>query len=58
MLSEAAANLEALGASETLTDGDVLSDTSGGVPVRATVGLAGLAKAASFVLMLRLLRTR
>ena len=57
-LSEAAADLEAIGTGETLADGDVLSDTSGGVPVRATAGLAGLAIAASFLLMFRLLRTR
>ena len=59
-LSEADANLEALGEGEKPQDGgegEVLSDTSGGFSVRAMVGVAGLALAASFLVMVRLLRT-
>lgn len=56
-LSEAGPDLEALGDGERPEDGGALSDTSGGVSVRAMAGLAGLAMAASFVLVLRLMRT-
>ena len=56
-LSESSADLEALGDGEAPKDGAVLSDTSGGVPVRAMAGLAGLTIAASFALVLRLMRT-
>jgi hypothetical protein len=46
-----------LGNSEKPKDGgDALTDTSGGVPVSAVVGLAGLAIAASFFVMVRLVR--
>ena len=57
-LSEAGAELEALGDGEVPEDGGDLSDTSGGVSVRAMAGLAGLTMAASFLLTFRLLRTR
>ena len=50
-LSEAGANLAALG------DGEVLSDTSGGVSVGAMAGIAGLALAASLSVVVRLVRT-
>ena len=56
-LSEAGANLEALGHGRKLGDDGALSDTSGGVSVRAMAGLAGLTIAASFALVLRLMRT-
>lgn len=37
--------------------GDVLNDTSGGLSVRAMLGMAGLAMAASFLVVVRLVRT-
>jgi len=54
-LSEANADLTALGDGERPQDGEVLSDTSGGVSVGAMVGVAGLALAASLVVV-RLVR--
>jgi len=36
---------------------DALTDTSGVVPARAVVGLAGLAMVASFLVVVRLVRT-
>ena len=56
-LSEAQADLGVLGAGKKPTGGGVLSDTSGGVSGRAIVGLAGLALAASFLVVVRLVRT-
>jgi hypothetical protein len=58
-LSEAGADLAVLGNSEKPKDGgeEALSDTSGGVSVRTVVGLAGLAMAASLLLVVRLVRT-
>jgi hypothetical protein len=56
-LSEAGADLALLGDGEKPQDGEVLSDTSGGVSGRAMVGFAGLALAASLLLMVRLVRT-
>ena len=59
-LSRAGANLEALGEGEKPHDGgegEVLPDTSGGFSVRAMVGVAGLALAASFLVVVRLVRT-
>ena len=56
-LSKARVNLQALRNSERPEDRGALSDTSGGVPVGAMVGLAGLAMAASFLVMVRLVRT-
>jgi len=48
-----------LGNSEKPKDGgDALNDTSGVVPARAVVGLAGLAMAASLLVMVRLVRSR
>ena len=49
----------ALGNGETPREGDdeALSDTSGGVSVRAMVGLAGLSMVASLVVVVRLVRT-
>ena len=56
-LSEAGADLALLGNSEKPKDGgDTLPDT-GGVPVPALVGLAGLVMAGSFLLVVRLVRT-
>jgi hypothetical protein len=55
-LSEASADLEALGNGEATEDGDALSDTSGGISVRAMAVLAGLVMAGSFVLAMRFLR--
>jgi hypothetical protein len=55
-LSEASADLEALGDGER-PGGSGLTDTSGAVSVGTMAGLAGLTMAASFVLMLRLVRT-
>jgi hypothetical protein len=50
--------LEKRGEGEKPTDGgDALNDTSGVVPARAVVGLAGLAMAASLMLVARLVRT-
>ena len=59
LLSKAGADLEALGASEKPKDGgdEALSDTSGGVSVGTMVGIAGLAMAASFLVVVRLVRT-
>ena len=56
-LTEAEEALEVLGAGKKPTGGEVLSDTSGGVPVRAVAGLAGLALAASSLEVVRLVRT-
>ena len=59
LLSKAGADLQALGAGEKPKDGGTkaLSDTSGGVSVGAMAAMAGLAMAASFLLVLRLLRS-
>jgi hypothetical protein len=57
-LSEADADLGALGDGEAPEDAGALSDTSGGVSVGAMVGLAGLAITGSFLLAVRLLRVR
>jgi hypothetical protein len=58
LLSEAGADLSVLGNSENPKDGgDALTDTSGGVPVSAMVGIAGLAMATSFLVMVRLVGT-
>ena len=58
-LSEASEIVEALGNGETPREGDdeALGDTSGGVSVRAMVGLAGLSMVASLVVVVRLVRT-
>ena len=56
-LSRADANLAALGDGERPTGGELLSDTSGGVSVRAMAGLAALAMATSLLLVVRLVRT-
>ena len=57
-LSKASEDLALLGnSSEKPTGGGPLSDTSGGASVRAMVGVAGLALAASLLLMMRLVRT-
>ena len=57
-LSEASELVEALGKGETPGEGgDALTDTSGVVSVRAIVGLAGLTMAASFLVVVRLVRT-
>ena len=55
-LSGAVADLAALGDGEKPQGGGVLSDTSGGVSVHALVGLAGLALAVSFLVVVRLVR--
>ena len=55
-LSKAEADLTVLGNDEKPKSSDALTDTSGVVPARAVVGLAGLAMVASF-LVLRLVRT-
>ena len=55
-LSKAEADLTVLGNGEKPKSGDALTDTSGVVPARVVVGLAGLAIVASF-LMVRLVRT-
>lgn len=55
-LSEAGADLEALGDGEAPEPGGTLSDTSGGISVGAMAGLAGLAVIGSFLLAVRLLR--
>ena len=57
-LSEADADLGALGDGEVPKDAGALSDTSGGVSVGAMVGLAGLAVTGSLLLAVRLLRVR
>jgi hypothetical protein len=59
-LSKASADLALLGnSSEKPKDGskEILSDTSGGVSVRAMVGIAGLVMAASLLVVVRLVRT-
>jgi hypothetical protein len=56
-LEKAGADLAVLGDGERPTGGEVLSDTSGGVSVRALAGLAGLALAASSLVVVRLVRT-
>jgi hypothetical protein len=57
-LSKAGTNLAVLGNSENPKDGgDALTDTSGGFSVGAMVGMAGLAMATSFLVMVRLVRT-
>ena len=56
-LSYADEDLALLGNGEKPKDGgDALTDTSGVVPARAVVGLAGLAIAASLLVMVRLVR--
>ena len=57
-LSEADADLGALGNGEAPEEAGALSDTSGGVSVGAMVGLAGLAVTGSLLLAVRLLRVR
>jgi hypothetical protein len=49
--------LEKLGNGEKPKNSDALNDTSGGVPARAMVWMTGLAMAASFLLVVRLVRT-
>ena len=58
-LSKAEADLALLGngGEKPKDGGEVLSDTSGSVSAGATVGLAGLALAASLLMVLRLVRT-
>ena len=57
-LSKADEDLALLGNGEKPKDGgDALTDTSGVVSVRAMVGIAGLAMAASFLVVVRLVRT-
>jgi hypothetical protein len=59
-LSKAGADLALLGNSEKPKDSgddEALSDTSGGVSARAMAGLAGLAVAASLLVVVRLVRT-
>ena len=56
-LTEAQADLEVLGAGKKPTGGEVLSDTSGGVSAGAMVGVAGLALAASVLVLVRLVRS-
>lgn len=57
-LSKASEDLALLGnSSEKPTDGEVLSDTSGEVSVRAMVGVAGLVMAAALLVVVRLVRT-
>jgi hypothetical protein len=56
-LTEAEADLEVLGAGERPTGGEILSDTSGGVSVGAMVGVAGLALAASVLVVSRVVRS-
>ena len=57
-LSKADEDLALLGNGEKPKDGgDDLTDTSGGVSVRAMVGIAGLAMVASFLIVVRLVRT-
>ena len=56
-LSKAGVDLAVLGNSEKPKDGgDALTDTSGSVAARSLVGLAGLAMAASFLVVVRLVR--
>jgi hypothetical protein len=56
-LAKAGADLAVLGDGEKPQDGEILSDTSGGVSVPALAGLAGLALAASLLVVVRLVRT-
>ncbi len=57
-LSKADEDLALLGNGEELKDGGVaLTDTSGVVPAWVVVGLAGLAMVASFLVVVRLVRT-
>ncbi len=58
-LSKAGADLAVLGDGEKPRDGgaEALTDTSGFVPARAIVGVAGLAMAASLLVVVRLVRT-
>ena len=56
-LSIAEADLATLGNGEKPKSSDALTDTSGVVPAWAIVGLAGLALAASFLVVVRLVRT-
>jgi hypothetical protein len=57
-LSKADEDLTVLGNGEKPTDGgDALNDTSGVVPARAVVGMAGLTIAAALLVMVRLVRT-
>ena len=55
-LTEAQADLEVLGAGKEPTGGEALADTSGGVSAGAMVGVAGLALAASLLVLVRLVR--
>ena len=58
LLSKADKDLALLGNGEKPKDGDyALTDTSGVVPARAVVGLAGLAMVASLLVVVRLVRT-
>ena len=56
-LSKVGVNLQALRNSERPEDKGSISNTSGGVPVGAMVGMAGLAMATAFFVMVRLVRT-
>jgi hypothetical protein len=56
-LAEAEADLEVLGAGKKPTGGEALSDTAGGVSAGTVVGMAGLALAASLLVVARLVRT-
>ena len=55
-LSDADVDLALLGNGEALEEGGTLSDTSGGISVRAMAVLAGLVMAGSFVLAMWILR--
>jgi hypothetical protein len=55
-LSEADADLEALGEGQTPDGGAALSDTSGALPTPAVIWSAGLAITGAFLLAMRLLR--
>jgi hypothetical protein len=57
LLSEAGADLAVPGDGERATGGESLSDTSGGFSARTVVGLAGLAMAASLLVVVRLARS-
>jgi hypothetical protein len=58
LLSKAGADLAVLGNGEKSKDGvDALTDTSGGLSGGAMVGLVGLVMAASFWVMVRLVRS-
>jgi hypothetical protein len=56
LLSEAGADLEALGNGEKPKDAGVLSDASGGIPASAAIPSAGAAVIGSLLLAARLLR--